>query len=325
MITMVIASLCLLAPVPGEGVSTSEHAPVQPPPSPEFELLIDQLDASSWEVREAAVNRIARDTSGTPLEWIEVRLARGGLSLEQVVRLLRIAEIRLLHAPRGAIGIQMAPDALPGAEEGPEGVRIRTVIRDMPAEGILQAGDLITHIEDEPIKTQEDLATIVQRHWPGDTIMFRVLRAARPTGDETEESTLLEFEITLGSTKALRESNSGLSIRDPDYGERKDRFISLMQRHGVVSTTIPPPRVGSESRTELGITGDPIVEGFINQFAEYASGKYPNSLPQIRRACLMVINRTISQLDDPDLLPAHRDELERRLRRLEALLEHNPP
>ena len=52
MITMVIASLCLLAPVPGEGVSTSEHAPVQPPPSPEFELLIDQLDASSWEARE---------------------------------------------------------------------------------------------------------------------------------------------------------------------------------------------------------------------------------------------------------------------------------
>jgi hypothetical protein len=195
----------------------------------------------------------------------------------------------------------------------------------MPAEDILQAGDLITHIEDELIKTQEDLATIVQRHWPGDTITFRVLRASRPADDETEESALHEFEITLGSTKALRESNSGLSIRDPDYGERKDRFISLMQRHGVVSTTIPPPRAGSESRVESGVTGDPIVEGFINQFAEHASGKYPNSLPQIRRACLMVINRTINQLDDSGLLPAHRDELELRLRRLEALLEQNPP
>ena len=325
MIAMVIASLCLLAPVPGGGGSTSEVAPVQPPPSPEFDLLVDQLDASSWEVRESTVYRIARDTSGTPLEWIEARLSRGGLSLEQVVRLLRVAEIRLLHAPRGAVGIQMAPNALPGADEGPEGVRIRTIIRNMPAEGILEAGDLITHIEDEPIKTQEDLATIVQRHWPGDTIKFRVLRGSRPTGDENEESTLHEFEITLGSTKALRESNSGLSIRDPDYGERKDRFISLMQRHGVVPTTIPPPRAGSESRTETGVRADPIVEGFINQFAEYASGKYPNSLPQIRRACLMVINRTINQLDDPTLLPAHRDELKLRLRRLEALLEQNPP
>lgn len=325
MMIMLSMCLCLLAPVPAGDVPASERTRIQEAPPPEFELLVEQLDAPSWEVREATVNRIARDTTGTPLEWIEARLARGGLSLEQVIRLLRVAEIRLLHAPRGAIGIQMAPDALPGVEGKPGGVLIRTVIRDMPAEGVLRAGDLITHIEEEPIKTQEDLATIVQRHWPGDTIKFRVLRDPVPGGDENMESMLLDFEIRLGSTKALRESNSGLSIRDPDYSERKDRLVSLMQRHGVVPTTIPPPRARSVPGTGPGEAADPIVEGFINQFADYASGKYPNSLPQIRRACLMVINRTINQLDDPGLLPAHRDELEIRLRKLEAMLEQNPP
>ena len=322
---MLVACLCLLAPVPVTDIVASEPPQVQQVSSSEFELLVDQLDAPRWKAREDAVNRLARDTSGVPLEWVEARLARGGLSLEQVVRLLRIAEIRLLRAPRGAIGIQMAPDPLPPAQEGPEGVRIRAVIRDMPAEGILKAGDLITHIEDEAIRTQEDLATIVQRHWPGDTIRFRVMRESVQDGDEPDEPLLLEFEITLGSTKVLRASNSGLSVRDPDYPQRKDRFDLLTQRYGVVPTTIMPPRASPVPGSEQGETTDPIVEGFINQFADYASGKYPNSLPQIRRACVMVIERTITQLDDPGLLPAHRDELELRLRKLQMLLEQNTP
>ena len=109
---------------------------------------------------------------------------------EQVVRLLRAVEIRLLHSPRGVAGIQIAPNRrLDGGDLlrlDRQGVEIMAVIPDMPAV-LIEPGDLITHIDDVPPQTQEDLARVVQRHWPGDVLQFRVRRLVPAVdGDEPE-------------------------------------------------------------------------------------------------------------------------------------------
>ena len=158
--------------------------PVQPEPKPDrivlpglmqwdqYEDLVQELDASDWNDRESATWKLARATAEVPSRWIEMSLEEGGLSLEQVMRLLRVMEIRLLHAPRGALGIQMPINRIGQQREvrreEPRGVEVSAVIPGLPAEKILQAGDVITHIDGKPLNQREDLALIVQRHWPGD-------------------------------------------------------------------------------------------------------------------------------------------------------------
>ena len=101
---------------------------------------------------------------------------------------------------RPAIGIQAAPPTLQQALKLPEGVAIAGVVPGGPAEkiglrpfmraedGNIVLGDIIVAVDGKPVKTIDDLLTLLEQHMPGDTLSIRIAR-----GGET-----VDAQITLG-------------------------------------------------------------------------------------------------------------------------------
>ena len=61
-----------------------------------------------------------------------------------------------------------------------EGASVLQVAEDTPAEGVLQVGDIITHIEGRPVITADDAGTIIRTFQIGDTINLSGTRAGEP-------------------------------------------------------------------------------------------------------------------------------------------------
>ena len=307
---MLLNALILIPCLLGQGVPSA------------FDALVGRLDSQQWSERELATYELAHVGSGVTKEQIESRLDAGGLTLEQVVRLLRAIEIRLLHSPRGAVGIQMAIHK-PGDEE-PDGVRIRAVIPNMPAEGLIEVGDVITHIDGVRLRNQEDLAMVVQRHWPGDPLPFRVLRPSVAQDGSLGELVEVTFDLTLGSTEQLKASSSSLQIRDPDMAARVKYVNALQQRFGPVPTRVAKPvAVITVPIVDAGF--DPVLAGVLQQLAAIESGNYPATLEAVRANWLRSIDRTEALLADPDLQPEIRDQLVIRLTRLQEIYRDTKP
>lgn len=313
------------------------QSPVAPAPTPDvpsirmvseqdYLELVGLLDSSDWNEREAATLKLARATADVPDIRIEQTLGREGLSLEQVMRLLRVMEIRLLHAPRGALGIQMPMNRIerPGdmIRIEPRGVGVSAVIPGLPAEKILQVGDVITHINGIPLEDREDLARIVQQHWPGDVLALRVNRTL-PDQQRLEaqerEIERLELEITLGSTAVLRSSGGTQSVLDPALADRRQRLMELYQRHGAVPSSIPSPRspdIGSIEQEE-----DPLIRGILQQVEGIRNGTYPATLDDLQPQWSAKIKSIDEMLSGSDLEPQQRSKLEIRRDRLQAILD----
>ncbi|MDG1899301.1 MAG: PDZ domain-containing protein [Phycisphaerales bacterium] len=313
------------------------QSPVAPAPAPDvpsirmvgeqdYVELVGLLDSSDWNERESATWRLARATADVPDIRIERSLGQEGLSLEQVMRLLRVMEIRLLHAPRGALGIQMPMNrvARPGdiLRIEPRGVGVSAVIPGLPAEKILQVGDVITHINGIPLEDREDLARIVQQHWPDDVLALRINRmlpgqqGIEPQDREVER---LELEITLGSTAVLRRSGGTQSVLDPALADRRQRLMELYQKHGAVPSSIPSPRapeIGSIEEEQ-----DPLIRGILQQVEGIRNGTYPATLADLHPQWEAKIKSIDDQLSSTDLQPEQRLKLEVRRDRLQAILD----
>lgn len=288
-----------------------------------LDALVARLGATQWSERESATYALARVSSGISKEQIEARLEEEGLTLEQVVRLLRAVEIRLLYSPRGAVGIQMALNQ-PDDEADQAGVAIRAVIPNMPAEGLIEVGDVITHIDGVRLFNQEDLAVVVQRHWPGDTLPFRVLRPSLDPDGEPGALVERTFDLVLGSTDQLKSSSSTLQIRDPGMSARIKYVNTLQQRFGPVPTRISAPVAVGPSPV-VDTDSDPVLAGVLEQLAAIESGNYPATLDQVRPTWLLSIRRTEALLTDPELQLAVRDRLLVRLARLREIYRDTSP
>ena len=308
------------------------------PATTALDVFVDQLDAPRWIDRETAMYEVAHVSSGITVDQITDRLQGGGLSLEQVVRLLRAVEIRLLHSPRGAVGIQMAPNRrLDGGDLlrlDRQGVEIMAVIPDMPAEGLIEPGDLITHIDDVPLQTQEDLARVVQRHWPGDVLQFRVRRLVPPVDGDDPERVEVVFDLKLGSTDVLAASGSTMTIRDPGYAARLTEVNLLHERFGPVPTRVSSPvvtaeveRVGTDrlSTSSQGTEDDLVVAGALRLLAAVESGTAPMTREQARSGWMETIIRTEAMLTAPGMEPEERQRLRRRAERLRAIYDSTAP
>ena len=103
---------------------------------------------------------------------------------------------------RPILGVELASDRWT-QRYGIEGVAIVRVLRGLPASeaglvgaqagprGELRLGDIITHIDDEPIRSSDDYLAALEKHNIGDTVRLRTRRADR----------VLEFDITLSESR----------------------------------------------------------------------------------------------------------------------------
>jgi Lon-like protease len=58
----------------------------------------------------------------------------------------------------------------------PEGALVTAVAQDAPANGKLEATDVIVAVDGSPVKTPQDLRRLIGEHEPGDTVQLRVRR-----------------------------------------------------------------------------------------------------------------------------------------------------
>ncbi len=178
---------------------------------PAVREIVAELDDSRWSIREAADQRLR--THPVSDEALLQVLDQDELSSEQRQRLLDIVAARVLLRERGAIGIRMNTRAgfAPG---GVDGVEITEVIPGLPAERVLRVGDVITRIDEAPIRLTTDLISHVQRMPPGQVIDVRILRPrVLPAGEQPGPDWVkvegggwfepVEVEFALGSYRKL--------------------------------------------------------------------------------------------------------------------------
>lgn len=70
-----------------------------------------------------------------------------------------------------------------------DGMIVRSIIEDSPADGALELDDVIVAIEGEPVRLASDGVSVIQSHGIGETIELTVIRAEK---DTTVEVTLIE-------------------------------------------------------------------------------------------------------------------------------------
>ncbi len=103
---------------------------------------------------------------------------------------------------RPILGVELASDQWT-RRYGVNGVAIVRVLRGLPAadagmigaqrgqRGGIELGDIITHIEDDPIRTQDDYLSALEKYKIGDTVTIKTLRGKQ------ERS----FEVTLSESR----------------------------------------------------------------------------------------------------------------------------
>ncbi len=62
-----------------------------------------------------------------------------------------------------------------------QGARVESVIDGMPAQGVLQQGDLIVAVDGQPVRTTDDLVQAITRHSVGDRLALGVQREGQDT------------------------------------------------------------------------------------------------------------------------------------------------
>jgi hypothetical protein len=150
-----------------QSMSPEKLAKVTPPPA--VLNLLQDLDDPSFQVREAASQKLLDQTFSDESIWCV--LDRFPLSEEAHSRLLTVALRRVSERPRGALGIRMGQPP-----EGQVGVVIQATLSDMPAEKFLKAGDIIEEIESVQVRTTEDLVDAIRTYPPGREIKIKLRR-----------------------------------------------------------------------------------------------------------------------------------------------------
>ena len=211
---------------------------------------IVQLGSGSFEDRENATASLR--SMPVADEILMAVLEQGGLDEEQRNRMLGVLRWRVLHRPRGAVGIRMEP-----AATGIRGVLVTEVIKDLPAERVLRVGDVILEINGAGLATSSDLISKVQRLQPGDQIRMKVLRpvpADTPDApgivrlDRDRAFQEVDVEFLLGSYEKLGNDPTASALGNPETMRRRSRVEAIWARWGTdaASVGVVPPLVEPE-------------------------------------------------------------------------------
>jgi hypothetical protein len=202
--------------------------------SPALESLADALDSDDYGVREGAMDQmLAMEPSVN--ELCSILLDRS-LSAEARYRLLAILRERVLYTPRGAVGIEA--DQLKLARDE---VVIASVLEDMPAAGVLRAGDRILELDDQPLRDWPSFVEEIQMHLPGDRVALTLERPDRTTG----RSHRLRLVVTLGSAEERVGPDGQPRIRNVLASRRASLVKQAQYRFGVETLEIADARASS--------------------------------------------------------------------------------
>lgn len=90
------------------------------------------------------------------------------------------------------------------------GAEITGLLTGSPVQGLLQAGDIVTQVEGEPVRTAEELAALVRSKTPGTPLVLTVQRGGQelrlkvPTGAHSDPERQGEAALGVYITDALR-------------------------------------------------------------------------------------------------------------------------
>lgn len=178
--------------------------------------LLLQMDAPDWRQRESATMALARRVHDISPAMLEQRLESTLLTPEQRARVLLALQRRFYLLPRAAMGVRMAPEALDaeGVDAPDHGVLVTRITPGLAVDGLLFAGDVVTHLNDTAINRSSALVEFVQSRFPGAVVRIRVMRPTVEQGELTTW-TAIDIEVKLGSIEAFaREDRPAVLVTD---------------------------------------------------------------------------------------------------------------
>jgi hypothetical protein len=198
----------------------------------DLRAIVARFEDPDWSTREEAARRL--EAHPAPDEALLRILDQDELSEEQRQRLMGVISRRILLRERGAIGIRMSTRGVFG-DNAVSGVEVTELLPGLPAERVLDVGDVITQIDERAIRVNADLITHVQRMPPGQVIEVVVMRprfveagkAPDPAwirGDGDRWFERIDVEFALGSFSQLGDTATSLN---PETTRRQQLVFEL--------------------------------------------------------------------------------------------------
>lgn len=205
-------------------------------PDPAVLALVKDLGSEDPARRDAASSALRDQRIPDEQLWLQLARPASPPGNEAHLRLLDAARSRIVDAPRGALGIQMA-----GRFGEVDGVTVTGLIPNMPARRVLRPGDRIVELDGQAVNDSNRLSEIVQAHRPGDRIPAVLMRGERdelgrvrggPDGKPLE--TRVEVELEVGSRDDLERFGDRM-MASPREDAGRERLAAELQR------SFPPP------------------------------------------------------------------------------------
>lgn len=219
---VVISCLALLVVTVSARAQTNAGPPVTPDQLAEF---IERLDDASLAERESAEDAVAGAAAIT-LHMVEARMGDLSHSVEQRLRLERIASKKFAAMPKAGMGVRFG--RIGGA------VTIATTVPGFASAELLEVGDIIIAVDGEPISDQDQMRAIILSCAPDDVLLMSIRRAGQG----------MVVALPLGSYTDLRDGAMPIST-SMHAGAYRERLRRIAARTAAGSPTTATPTVGS--------------------------------------------------------------------------------
>ena len=211
------------------------------PVPPDLLQIARAFDSDSYAERAAAREQLSARKA--PANELMAVLLRRDLTVDARHAFVSQLAFAIMNAPRGALGIRM---------EGPlmreTGVRVTGLVPGMPAERVLEVGDLLREIDGKPLVDRSELIRTVQSLAPGVEIQLLVRRIRRDAGgrvlvgaDGAELTDELRVKMRLGSTQDLEGNGDPNGVANPMAAARAAQIAEAERRFLPAPTVVAFP------------------------------------------------------------------------------------